>query len=557
MTRLLQDAITERARSRPDATAVFSETEQLSYAVLEEASNRLANLLVDMGCGRGDRIGLCTPKVPAAVVGLLGILKSGAAYVPLDPTEPAARLARTLESAGCRYILACGDGVALQDAILEARLSAPPLIGWLDKGAGRNGSSVFKITDLAAFAPTPPATDATDADLAQILYTSGSTGTPKGVMITHATILNFIDWATGYFGIDESDRVSQHPPLRFDLSTFDIFGALSNGAELHLVPPEFNMLPHRLAQFIRDRQLTQWLSVPAVLNMMAKFDVIEQGDFPHLRRILFLGEVLPTPTLIHWMRRLPHVSFSNLYGPTEATIASTCYTVPEVPQDPRGPIPIGRPCAGEDVLVLDEQLQPVARGEVGDLYIAGNGLSRGYWRDEEKTAAAFIDAPEGVGSGGRLYRTGDRGSKGADGLLYFAGRRDMQIKCRGYRIELGEIEAALHTLPRLRESVVVAIASEGFEGTLICCAYAPAYDDGPSPRELRAELAQLLPGHMLPMRWLRCEQLPRNVTGKFDRAGLADTFRVNEHERNQPRPDSGLSLQDSPPQMAARATNDK
>ncbi len=556
MTRLLQDVVTERAFLRPDAMAVVSDSERLSYAALEESSNRLANLLVDMGYGRGDRIGLCMPKVPAAIVGLLGVLKAGAAYVPLDPAEPAARLARTLESADCRCILACGDGAVLQDAIRAARLRAPPVIGWLDTDVAHSGSEVFTITELAAFAPTAPATAATDGDLAQILYTSGSTGTPKGVMITHATILSFIDWAVGYFGVGESDRVSQHAPLRFDLSTFDIFGALSAGAELHLVPPELNVLPHRLAQFIRDRQLTQWLSVPAVLNMMARFDVVEADDFPHLRRVLFLGEVLPTPVLIHWMRRLPHVSFSNLYGPTEATIASTCYTVPEVPRDPRAPIPIGRPCAGEDVLVLDEQLQRVARGEVGDLYIRGSGLSAGYWRDAEKTAAAFIADPEDDAAGARLYRTGDRGCVGTDGLLYFSGRRDMQIKCRGYRIELGEIEAALHTVAQLRESVVVAIASEGFEGTLICCAYAPNDIDGFSPRQLRAELAGLLPGHMLPMRWLSCERLPKNATGKIDRAGLADTFRANEQERTRAASPGCPPLQDSSPQIAAHTTHE-
>jgi acyl-coenzyme A synthetase/AMP-(fatty) acid ligase len=240
--------------------------------------------------------------------------------------------------------------------------------------------------------------------------------------------------------------------------------------------------------------------------------------------VLWCGEVIPTPTLIYWMRRLPHVRFTNLYGPTEATIASSYYTVPHCPVDERQPLPIGTACAGEELLILDERLRPVAPGEIGELYIRGVGLSPGYWRDPEKTRGAFLPCPGGADAKDRIYRTGDLARRGAEGLIHFLGRSDTQIKSRGYRIELGEIEAGLHSLPGLQESAVVAIRSDGFEGWQICCAYVPAPDDDVSAESLRKSLAALLPAYMLPSRWMRHNVLPKNGNGKIDRPRLRNAF---------------------------------
>jgi acyl-coenzyme A synthetase/AMP-(fatty) acid ligase len=282
-------------------------------------------------------------------------------------------------------------------------------------------------------------------------------------------------------------------------------------------------MARKLADFIRDSELTQWFAVPSTMTFMAKADVVQQGDFPTLERVLWCGEVLPTPVLIHWMERLPHATFTNLYGPTEATIASSYFTVPERPSDQTAAISIGAPCEGEELLVLDEDLNEVPQGEIGDLFIGGVGLSPGYWRDEEKTAAAFVQDPRGSDPGARIYRTGDLARMGGDGLFYFLGRADSQIKSRGYRIELGEIETALNALDDIRECAVVGVDTEGFEGTAICCAYAPAGDDV-APARLREQLAKLLPGYMIPARWMHYDVLPKNVNGKIDRKALREGF---------------------------------
>jgi amino acid adenylation domain-containing protein len=458
---------------------------------------------------------------------MLGVLKAGAIYVPLDTAGPPARLARMLEVAGCRFILAAGlTGPMLRDTLAAAALDEQPLVGWLDPDVAATAElqPAFTSADVGNYPSGPVRAICSSSDIAHILFTSGSTGEPKGVMITHRSVLQFLRWARSYFGISSGDRASQHPPLHFDLSTFDIYGALSAGAELHLVPADCNLLPHKLAQFMRTSRLTQWFSVPSVLNLMAKFDVVRDGDFPDLRRVMWCGEVMPTPTLIYWMRRLPHARFTNLYGPTEATIASSYYTVPRCPDDEREAVPIGTACAGEELMVLDSGLRPVPRGEIGDLYIRGAGLSPGYWRDAAKTRSAFLPFPGGSGPEDRIYRTGDLARRGAGGVFHFVGRDNTQIKSRGYRIELGEIETALNSLPGLHEGAIVAVRSDGFESWTICCAYVPAPEHDSPPARLREDLARLLPGYMLPMRWLRYDALPRNGNGKVDRPRLRSAF---------------------------------
>jgi amino acid adenylation domain-containing protein len=532
--KLLHDIPRSQAERRPDAIAVVHQAERISYGELESYSNRLARLLKSCGCRPGDRVGLLMPKSIPAIVGMLATLKAGCSYVPMDAANPPARLAKILRTCEPRCVLAGGSvqntlGELLAD---EETSSSATQVGWM--GSCRPTPSRIQIAfdwnNVLAEPDSYRPEERRPEDVAHILFTSGSTGLPKGVMITHANVLAFLRWACPYFGIGPTDRTSSHPPLHFDLSTFDVWGTFLVGGELHLVPPEISLLPHKLADFIRSSQLTQWFSVPSVLRYMAQFDVVHPQDFPLLKRVLWCGEPMPTPTLIYWMTRLPHATFTNLYGPTETTIASSYYTVPACPSHERAEIPIGRPCDGEQIAILNESLQPVPPGESGELYICGAGVSPGYWRDPERSAAVFLADPEGRT---RMYKTGDLGRAGNDGLLYLHGRADSQIKSRGYRIELGEIEAALYAMGSLQECAVVAVQTEGFEGAVICCAYVQPKDYNVAPGEIRQKLTTQVPAYMVPSRWMILPTLPLNANGKVDRPALRLRFASELHDKQE------------------------
>ena len=547
MSRLLQHWIREQAARQPEAVAIIMSDQTVTYGELEARTNQLARLLKAAGCKKGDRICFAIPKSPAAIIAVLGILKADCMHVPVDTSSPAPRAEKILASSEPRFVL--GSGLAadfLDDLFALEKIGNSIRLGWIDdlvRGDTRFNSA-FSWQDLQAFSSEPLNYENDSGDPAHILFTSGSTGDPKGVVITHGNVMRFVEWGVNYFRINCCDRISCHPPLHFDLSYFDIFGAFAAGAQLHLVPPELSLFPNKLADFIRTSGLTQWFSVPSVLNYMAKFDVVQFHDFPALKRLLWCGEVLPTPALIYWMKRLPKIKFTNLYGPTETTIASSYYSLPACPVDEKASIPIGTACEGEQLLVLDKKLQPVPPGEVGQLYIRGVGLSPGYWRDLELTAAAFLSY--GLEGRDRIYRTGDLARIGDDGLVYFIGRTDSQIKSRGYRIELGEIEAALNTFDCLEECAVVAIPSDGFEGNLICCAYVIADCCQTTNTALRSRLSKLLPSYMLPARWMCFRQLPHNGNGKINRTKVRELFVGQESGAPRGNPSDSDSIPGAP-----------
>ncbi len=450
MSALLHERVARATAAHPHNRAVVMGDARLTYRELEARSNQLARALLEHDVEPGDRVCLMQPKAPEAIVSMLAILKVGAVYVPVDIAAPAARVEKIIRAADPRIVLASDDASRLLAELRSKRM----LISVAGEIEGARSGPV----DTAAHDTTPLTLPGSPDSAAHILFTSGSTGEPKGVVITHAMVDAFLDWALPYFGTRAGDQISAHPPLHFDLSTFDIYGTLSVGATLHLVPPNL-LLPGQLASFIRDSQLTQWFSVPSTFAYMARGNAVAEGDFPSLERILWCGEVLPPAVLAHWMRRVPQCSYTNLYGPTEATIASSYYSVDEIPIDDTVPIPIGTPCAGESIRVLDDALEPVPDDVVGELYIEGAGLSPGYWRDEERTREAFVQDPH---TGHRMYKTGDLGRRDAQGLLHFVGRADSQIKSRGYRIELGEIEIALSAVPGIAECAIVGGSEQRF-----------------------------------------------------------------------------------------------
>lgn len=528
MSERLERLVSEQALRTPEACAIVENDARVSYRELDLRSNQVANALLAQGFRARDRACLLVPKSIDAVVSVLGVLKAGGTYVPMDVQNPVARLTRLFCTCEPCWLIARPDSAQLvarcRDELDPAAITGTYWLGEIPHGSPA-GQRALSTRDVDAAAHAAPPSPASSDDLAYILFTSGSTGEPKGVSITHDNIVHFISWAGSHFGLGREDRISGQSPMHFDGSVWDIFSALSRGAELHLVPGEATLLPTSTAAFIRESKLTQWASVPTVLTRMANRDVVGMNDFPELRRVFWYGEPFSLPALRYWMDRLPHVEFSNVYGPTETTVGSSYHTLRSYPHTDE-PIPIGTAIPGKPLAVFDEHGQPAAPDVVGELYIGGTGVSPGYWRDPVKTADLFVEVPPG--SGARWYRTGDLARVDADGRFHFHGRADRQVKARGNRIELDEIAVALEAVNGLAASAIVAMAADERDGTHICAAYVPAPDAGWTPALLRKELARKVPSYMLPTRWLELETIPTNSIGKTDHLALAQRFLAEE-----------------------------
>jgi amino acid adenylation domain-containing protein len=460
----------------------------------------------------GDRVGVCAPKSIGAVAAILGILKAGAAYVPVDPDAPPERAAYILGDCSVRAAVVAGPLVAG----LRAAGDEHPLA---DRGGLEELAAYGVELRLLGAAPAAPATGAGAAEdpegLAYILYTSGSTGRPKGVMHTHASGLSFVDWCSETFRPRPEDRFSSHAPFHFDLSILDLYVPLKHGATLVLIGEELGKQPLRLAPVIAERRITVWYSTPSILRMLVDYGRMERHDYSALRLVLFAGEVFPVKHLRRLQAVWPHPAYFNLYGPTETNVC-TFFAVPTgIPEERSEPFPIGATCANARTRVVDEGLRDVAPREEGELLVSGGPVMRGYWNLPERNAEALVRDETGA----RWYRTGDIVRDRGDGVHEFVGRRDRMVKRRGYRVELGEIEAALYRHPAVAEAAVVALPDE--ENGVLIKAYLAAPDGTPpSLVEMKQFCARNLPLYMVPDRFVFQAALPKTSTDKIDYLAL-------------------------------------
>lgn len=490
-------------------TAVEATDGSFTYAQLRGQALRIASALSERpgdACAK-KRIAVYLPKGARCLCAMLGVLYSGNVYVPLDCRAPANRTKRILEAVDPLWVITDEAGERfLTDNGVPANLLAG--FGAL---AARN-------------APTPEGyaektiARTLDVDPAYILFTSGSTGVPKGVVIPHRRVINYIDWARGFFSISGEEVIGNQAPFYFTVSAMDIYLSLATGATLHLIPEDRFSRPDRLLQYLNEHEISLIFWVSSVYHHVAKADALANDCPRFLRHAWFVGEPMPEASIAYWIQKLPDVEFTNLYGSTE-TDMTICYRIPK--GRPVENLPLGSACANTDILLLKEDGSAAKPGEIADIYVRGSCLASGYFQDVEKTRASFIQNPLHNEYTDILYKTGDLGEM-KDGLLYFHGRKDHQFKHLGYRIEAGDIESAASAY----DGIVNACALYDGEKRQIVLLYEAdkPIDELGYRRALMAEL----PVYMVPTRFVRLDAMPFNANRKKDRMLLK--ARYIEHE---------------------------
>jgi amino acid adenylation domain-containing protein len=443
-------------------------------------------------------VGVLMERSAEMVVALLAVLKAGGAYVPLDPSYPRERLSFMLKDSGAAVLLTQS----------HLRESAPEYAGVrISLDAGDEA--------IAREETSNPVGNVFAESLAYMIYTSGSTGKPKGAMNTHGAIRNRLRWMQEAYTLGSDDRVLQKTPFSFDVSVWELFWPLMNGARLVMARPGGHRNAAYLGGLIAEQQITTLHFVPSMLQ--AFLDEPMLPDLSCLRRVICSGEALSFELQERFFARLVGTELHNLYGPTEAAVDVTFWPC-ERGTGQRG-VPIGRPIANTQIYILDSHLRPVPVGVAGELHIGGCGLARGYLNGPGLTAEKFIPDPSGDEAGARLYRTGDLARYRADGAIEFAGRIDYQVKIRGFRIELEEIEAVLCDHPSVHDAVVVALEDEAGEKRLVAYVVAEG-TDSPDTAELRRHLKRQLPEYMTPAAFVLLDELPLTASGKIDRRSL-------------------------------------
>ncbi len=481
----------ERAAARPEAVALIFGEQEVSYGELNERANRLAHYLRDRGVGPEVRVGLCLERSVELLVGLLGILKAGGAFVPLDPAYPEERLRYMVEDSGVRVLLT-------EVEVLERLASTGVEVVCVDRD----------WEEICQRSGQNPGVEVLPESLAYVIYTSGSTGRPKGTMLHHRGLVNLAAAQQAAFGVGEGSRVLQFSSLSFDASVWEVVMALLSGGTLCLAPRQVLATGQGLVGVLQEAEVTTVTLPPSVLAVMP------EAELPHLETLITAGEALSGDLVRRWLRAGRR--FFNAYGPTETTV---CASLQLCTGEEGGSPPIGRPIGNMELYVLDRHLEPVPVGVAGELYIGGVGLARGYLGRAELTAERFVPDPFSGRVGARLYRTGDLGRYREDGAIEFLGRADHQVKVRGFRIELGEVESVLREHPGVRDAVVEVGEVAGGDRRLVAY-YIAADGQEVSSGELRSYLRGRLPEYMVPSLLLALESFPLTPSGKVDRRAL-------------------------------------
>lgn len=542
MPALLSRLADEAAMRRPEAPAVRCAGETLTWEELARRAHGLARVLLDAGLRPRARVAVLLAKGLDVPVAFHGALAAGGTLVPIDPRSPAEQVVRVLRATGATHLVTEPGRREVAARALAACPGVTHAIG-LDgvglDGAGLDGAGLDGAAEIPAAenpvrsAPLahlpwsavaeaacdrPPPVDTIGLDPAYVLHTSGSTGEPKLIQHTHAAAMAFVDWAVAEYALTPDDRITNHSSHHTCFATFDYWATARAGATTVVLPPAVLMMPPSLSRLLEEERISVWYSVPTALVQLSLRGELEERDLAALRWVLFAGESFPAKHLRRLVGQLPGARFSHVYGSTETNVC-TRYHLPD-DADLDAPLPIGTACAGARTVVVDEELAPVADGEVGELLVRGSAVMSGYWGEPERNRQALVRRPAPGGFEEVWFRTGDRVRRLPGGDLAFVTRSDLQVKVRGHRVELEEVEAALLGLAAVEQAAAFTVADPDGGATLraavVLAAGSPA-----TPREIEAGLRRVLPPHAVPAGIAVLDGLPRTPTGKVDRNALS------------------------------------
>ncbi|HEU4962329.1 MAG TPA: amino acid adenylation domain-containing protein [Bacilli bacterium] len=511
----------EQVAQHGERVAISFQGAELTYEQLHRQANRTAQLLRRIGVGRGDLVAVLMDRSLEAYLSIFGALKAGAAYLPMDANLPKDRVQFVVKNSGAKAVLTKSTYMTPVEGTGAFVILQDELLGF-QKAKKRTGK-VFDRVDLEQSPDETLPLETEPSDLAYVIYTSGSTGLPKGVMIEHRSAVNFVDWVKKEFAMSEQSRVMQNASLFFDASVQMMFSALTCGATLCPVPDKIRIDPPAFVEWMKDERITHWDSVPSlwyqIVNHLQFHVGTEPHRFPHLQAILLAGEALYTDKVKLWRRIVePTHDVYNIYGPTEATVDATFYKVRG--DETKSMLPIGKPLQNMEAYILTPEGQSCLPNVVGELYLGGVGVARGYFNNEELTAASFVDNPL-PGKTGRLYRTGDYAKLLPDGNIEYTGRRDEQVKINGQRIEISEIEQMMRSCEGVQEAAVLYKKDEeGSQGVLLGY-YSLKSDAELTADQLRDLLADKLTSIMIPSQLVEMKAFPMTANKKIDKKELA------------------------------------
>ncbi|MCG2590808.1 amino acid adenylation domain-containing protein [Rhodohalobacter sulfatireducens] len=519
----ISQILTHSAQRVPENTAFDSGSESITFSEADQQTNQIANFLIENGLKKGDRVGLFLKRNVKSALAVHGVLKSGGAFVPIDVDAPAERIQYILDDCNIHYLI---TEESLTNHVNTALESFPKELVILGVDLPQTDYSCFSRETLHDYPTHTPGINIQSSDLAYIMYTSGTTGFPKGIMHTHYSCLSYAKLSRDLYDISDADVVANHSPLHFDMSTFGYITAPMAGATTIILGKQYSVFPASLSQLIEQKKITVWYSVPLVLQQLLERGDLKNRDFTSMRWVLFGGEPFPVHQLNRFMAHCPNASFSNVYGPAEVN-QCTFYNR-KGKETEYETLPLGEVWNDTDHLILNENQDRVKQGEIGELLIHSSTMMAGYWNHEERTRKSILEVEVHSGLKKRFYKTGDLVKEDENGVLFFIGRKDRQIKSRGHRIELNEIE---ETILRLGEVEQVACYTYTLSGINEIFATV-VLTSGTSIENLNHKIQKSLPKYSIPKLILETEKLPRTSAGKVDYKKLKENIRSIYDSKN-------------------------